>query len=208
MHYLIYKPFGMLSQFSKEGDKATLGDLSFAFERDVYPVGRLDADSEGLLLLTNDKSINHRLLDPRFAHERTYYVQVDGAITDEALQQLAEGVTITVDGKPHHTLPAIARRLNEPDLPPRNPPIRFRANIPTTWISLTLTEGKNRQVRKMTAAVGFPTLRLVRWAIGHLTAEGLAPADIRTLLESDITQLLTTNGSATARLPLRPRKRR
>jgi len=197
-----------MSQFSKEGDKPTLGDLSFAFERDVYPVGRLDADSEGLLLLTNDKSINHRLLDPRFAHERTYYVQVDGAVTDEALQQLAEGVTIAVDGKPHHTLPAIARRLDEPDLPLRNPPIRFRANIPTTWISLTLTEGKNRQVRKMTAAVGFPTLRLVRWAIGHLTAEGLAPADIRTLPESDITQLLTTNGSATARLPLRPRKRR
>ncbi|HEX9956354.1 MAG TPA: pseudouridine synthase, partial [Fibrella sp.] len=152
MHYLIYKPFGMLSQFSPEGDKPTLADLSFAFGRDVYPVGRLDADSEGLLLLTNDKSINHRLLDPRFAHERTYYVQVDGAVTDEALQQLAEGVTITVDGKPHHTYPAIARRIDEPDLPPRNPPIRFRAAIPTSWLALTLTEGKNRQVRKMTAA--------------------------------------------------------
>ena len=208
MHYLIYKPFGMLSQFSPEGDKQTLADLSFAFGRDVYPVGRLDADSEGLLLLTNDKSINHRLLDPRFAHERTYYVQVDGAVTDDALQQLAEGVTITVDGKPHHTYPAIARRIDEPDLPPRNPPIRFRAAIPTSWLALTLTEGKNRQVRKMTAAVGFPTLRLVRWAIGHLTAEGMRPADVRIVPESDITQLLTTNGPATTRLPVRPRKRR
>ncbi|MBO0947604.1 pseudouridine synthase [Fibrella forsythiae] len=208
MHYLIYKPFGMLSQFSPEGGKQTLAELSFAFDRDVYPVGRLDADSEGLLLLTNDKSINHRLLDPRFAHERTYFVQVDGAITDEALQQLAEGVTITVDGKPHHTYPAVARRIDEPNLPPRTPPIRFRAAIPTSWISLTLTEGKNRQVRKMTAAVGFPTLRLVRWAIGQLTAEGMQPADVRTIAESDITQLLNSNGSASPRVPVRPRKRR
>ncbi|WP_375445376.1 pseudouridine synthase [uncultured Fibrella sp.] len=208
MHYLIYKPFGMLSQFSAEGEKQTLADLSFAIERDVYPVGRLDADSEGLLLLTNDKSINHRLLDPRFAHERTYYVQVDGTVTDDALTKLADGVTITVDGKPHATLPAIARRIDEPALPPRNPPIRYRAAIPTSWIALTLTEGKNRQVRKMTAAVGFPTLRLVRWAIGHLTAEGMQPADVRAIPESDITQLLHTNGAATTRLPLRPRKRR
>ncbi|MEZ0538821.1 pseudouridine synthase [Fibrella arboris] len=208
MHYLLYKPFGMLSQFSQEGDKATLADLSFAFGRDVYPVGRLDADSEGLLLLTNDRSINHRLLDPRFAHERTYYVQVDGAITEEAVQQLTEGVSITVDGKMHRTLPAVARRIEEPDLPPRNPPIRFRATIPTSWISLTLTEGKNRQVRKMTAAVGFPTLRLVRWAIGHLTADGMQPADVQIVAESAITQLLNTHGAATTRLPLRPRKRR
>ena len=213
MHYLIYKPFGMLSQFSSEGterspNKQTLADLAVAFERDVYPVGRLDADSEGLLLLTNDTTVNHHLLDPKFAHERTYYVQVDGAVTDQALQQLAEGVVITVDGKPHHTLPAIARRMAEPDLPPRNPPIRFRASIPTSWISLTLTEGKNRQVRKMTAAVGFPTLRLVRWAIGHLTADGFNSAEVRNVPESDITQLLSTNGPATpARLPLRPRKR-
>lgn len=208
MHYLIYKPFGMLSQFSPEGGKETLADLPVTFERDVYPVGRLDADSEGLLLLTNDTSINHRLLDPRYAHERTYYVQVDGAITDEAVAQLAAGVTITVDGKPWHTLPAVARCLDKPDLPPRNPPIRFRANIPTSWITLTLTEGKNRQVRKMTAAVGFPTLRLVRWAIGHLTADGMQPGDVRTVSGTDITQLLNAHGATPARLPLRPRKRR
>ncbi len=180
MHYLIYKPFGMLSQFSKEGDKPTLADLPHVLRRDVYPVGRLDADSEGLLLLTSDKTVNHRLLDPRFAHPRTYYVQVDGAITDEAIQQLVDGVTITIDGKPHNTLPAQAQRLpDEPDLPARNPPVRFRANIPTSWIALTLTEGKNRQVRKMTAAVGFPTLRLVRWSIGHLTAAGMRPGEVR-----------------------------
>ena len=191
MHYLIYKPFGMLSQFSKEGDKPTLADLPHTFRRDVYPVGRLDADSEGLLLLTGDKAINHRLLDPRFAHQRTYYVQVDGAITDEAVQQLADGVTITVDGKPHHTLPALARQLpDEPNLPVRNPPIRFRANIPTSWIALTLTEGKNRQVRKMTAAVGFPTLRLVRWAIGHLTAAAMRPGEVRVLSETAVQELI------------------
>ena len=190
MHYLIYKPFTMLSQFSPEGDKPTLADLPCTFRRDVYPVGRLDADSEGLLILTGDKTINHRLLDPRFSHKRTYYVQVDGPITDEAIRQLTDGVMITVDGKPHHTLPAQARRLPaDPDLPARNPPIRFRANIPTSWIALTLTEGKNRQVRKMTAAVGFPTLRLVRWSIGHLTAAGMRPGEVRPLSEADIQEL-------------------
>lgn len=192
MHYLIYKPFGMLSQFSPEGNKATLADLPHTFRRDVYSVGRLDADSEGLLLLTSDKSVNHRLLDPRFAHQRTYYVQVDGDITDEAIRQLADGVMITVDRKPHRTMPAVARRLDaEPDLPARNPPIRFRANIPTSWIALTLTEGKNRQVRKMTAAVGFPTLRLVRWAIGQLTAQGMRPGEVRVLSETDVQELLS-----------------
>ena len=213
MHYLIYKPFGMLSQFSREGDKLTLADLPVAFDRDVYPVGRLDADSEGLLLLTNDKTINHRLLDPRYAHERTYYVQVDGMITDEAIAQLTDGVVITVDGKPYHTAPAIARRLpDEPDLPPRHPPVRYRASIPTSWVALTLTEGKNRQVRKMTAAVGFPTLRLVRWAIGHLTADGMQPAAVRELAPEELTNLLGTSPLPYARaiknLPIRSRKRR
>lgn len=218
MHYLLYKPYGMLSQFSSEGterspDKLTLADLPHAFAKDVYPVGRLDADSEGLLLLTDDRTINHRLLDPRYAHERTYYVQVDGAITDEALRQLTDGVTINVEGKPHHTRPAQARRLpDEPTLPPRNPPIRYRAAIPTTWIALTLTEGKNRQVRRMTAAVGFPTLRLVRWAIGHLTADGMQPGEVRELDPDELTKLLGTSRPTHARpaqnLPLRSRKRR
>ena len=178
MYYLLYKPMNMLSQFSREGDKATLADLAFRFPPDVYPVGRLDADSEGLLLLTSDKQLNHRLLNPRFRHNRTYYVQVEGTLTDEACAQLSSGVTISVDGKPYHTLPASARPLPEPALPPRVPPIRYRASIPTSWLAIALHEGKNRQVRRMTAAVGFPTLRLVRWAIESLTAEGMQPGEV------------------------------
>ena len=188
-YFLIYKPYGTLSQFSREGDKTTLADLVVDFPGDVYPVGRLDADSEGLLLLTNDKQLNHRLLNPKFRHNRTYYVQVEGALTDEACRQLSEGVTISVDGKPYHTLPADARPLMpEPDLPARNPPIRYRASIPTSWLAISLHEGKNRQVRRMTAAVGFPTLRLVRWAVESLTAEGMAPGDVCELSGTEVMQ--------------------
>ncbi|QKZ13036.1 pseudouridine synthase [Spirosoma sp. KUDC1026] len=186
MYYLIYKPYLMLSQFSNEGDKLTLADLAFDFPSDVYPVGRLDADSEGLLLLTSDKQLNHRLLNPKFRHNRTYYVQVDGALTTEACQQLSDGVTISVDGKKYATLPGNAQPLAEPNLPDRNPPIRYRATIPTSWLAISLHEGKNRQVRKMTAAVGFPTLRLVRWAIEGLTAEGMQPGDVRELSRAEV----------------------
>lgn len=186
MYFLIYKPYLMLSQFSREGNKPTLADLPYSFRHDVYPVGRLDADSEGLLLLTSDKQLNHRLLNPRFRHQRTYYAQVEGSITDQALAQLSNGVTISVDGKAYHTLPAQARLMAEPVLPDRNPPIRFRASIPTSWIALTLHEGKNRQVRKMTASVGFPTLRLVRWSIEQLTAEGMIPGDVRELSRQEV----------------------
>ncbi|GAB4050982.1 pseudouridine synthase [Spirosoma litoris] len=186
MYFLIYKPYLMLSQFSREGDKQTLADLDFDFPTDVYPVGRLDADSEGLLLLTNDKQLNHRLLNPKFRHNRTYYVQVDGALTEVACQQLRQGVTISVDGKAYRTLPADARIIAEPGLPERNPPIRYRATIPTSWLSISLHEGKNRQVRKMTAAVGFPTLRLVRWAIESLTAEGMVPGQVRELSRAEV----------------------
>jgi 23S rRNA pseudouridine2457 synthase len=193
MYFLIYKPYLMLSQFSpghgrQEGDMLTLADLEFDFPKDVYPVGRLDADSEGLLLLTSDKQLNHRLLNPKFKHNRTYYVQVDGQLTNEACKRLSEGVTISVDGKPYHTLPANARAIDEPNLPERNPPIRYRANIPTSWLSISLHEGKNRQVRKMTAAVGFPTLRLVRWAIESLTAVGMQPGNVRELSRVEVMQ--------------------
>lgn len=159
----------MLSQFTKEGDHPTLADLDFEFPKDVYPVGRLDADSEGLLLLTNDNGLKTKLLEPRNKHRRTYLVQVDGAATDEACDRLSKGVDISINGKPYRTLPAIAHLIAEPELPERDPPIRFRKNIPTSWISLTLHEGKNRQVRRMTAAVNFPTLRLVRGAIGGIS---------------------------------------
>lgn len=175
-YFLFHKPYQVLTQFSRDGDKQTLADLLPHLPKDVYPVGRLDYDSEGLLLLTNDRQLTHRLLDPKFNHPRTYWVQVEGAVTDEALEQLQQGVAISIDGKQHRTKPALAKRLgDQPDVSERNPPIRFRKNIPTTWIALTLTEGKNRQVRRMTAAVGFPTLRLIRYAVGSITLDGLEP---------------------------------
>jgi 23S rRNA pseudouridine2457 synthase len=175
---LFYKPYEVLSQFSPSGSKKTLADFFSALPKDCYPVGRLDYDSEGLLVLSSDKSLTHRLTDPRFAHERTYLVQVEGIITDEALRRLSSGTDIRIEGRNHRTRPARAQRLlQEPELPPRNPPIRFRKSVPVSWLSLTLTEGRNRQVRRMTAAVGFPTLRLVRYAIGEATIEGMMPGD-------------------------------
>jgi 23S rRNA pseudouridine2457 synthase len=145
-------------------------------------VGRLDFDSEGLLILTNDSSLNHRLLHPRFAHNREYWVQVEGQVTEEALRQLAAGPEINLNGKPYKTRSTVARAFtSSPDLPDRYPPIRFRKEIPTSWISLTLTEGKNRQVRKMTAKVGLPTLRLIRYRIEDLTIQGMAPGEMKRL---------------------------
>lgn len=186
--YLIaYKPFNVLTQFSGEKPEETLQVLQYDFSKDVYPVGRLDKDSEGLLLLTNDKRLNHRLLDPKFRHEREYWVQVENRPTPEALQRLSQGLLLK-DGK---TLPAQAHLLAaEPVLPPRDPPIRYRANIPTAWMRLSLIEGRNRQVRRMTAAVGFPTLRLVRWRIETLTLEGLFPGQVRALTPAEETTLL------------------
>ncbi len=169
--YLAFnKPYAVLSQFTQpaEGGKRTLSE--FGFPPGVYSIGRLDYDSEGLLLLSDDPALNNYLLAPDRAHPRTYLVQVDGIPTAAALRRLAEGVEI--EGR--RTRPAIAELLPEPpDLPERSVPIRVRKAIPTAWISLTLTEGRNRQVRRMTAAVGYPTLRLVRRAIGALTLDAL-----------------------------------
>jgi len=177
---LFYKPFEVLSQFSASENKKTLADFLHGLPKDCYPIGRLDYDSEGLIVISNDKSLSHRLTDPRFAHPRRYLVQVEGLISDEAIRQLSEGVTLRIDGKIFRTKPALATRLSEePMLPPRNPPIRFRKSVPTSWLSLTLTEGRNRQVRRMTAAVGYPTLRLIRAAIGPYTLEGLTPGTLR-----------------------------
>lgn len=189
-YYIFYKPYGVLSQFSKEGEKQTLADFFKDIPKNIYPVGRLDFDSEGLLLLTDDKAITHRLLEPSFAHARTYWVQVDGMINDEAIKKLEAGVTINVNGKMYRTKKAVAKKFeNEPEVPERNPPIRFRKNIPTSWISLTLTEGKNRQVRKMTAAVGFPTLRLIRYSIGKVTIENLSPGSYKELDANQVKML-------------------
>jgi len=144
----------------------------------VYPVGRLDRDSEGLVLLTDDGALQHRLSDPKFEHPRTYWVQVEGIPSARAIENLAQGVII----QSYRTRPCKARLLeHDPDLPPRNPPIRFRKNVPTSWIEITLTEGRNRQVRRMTAAIGHPTLRLVRVAMGDWTLEGLKPGQWRDL---------------------------
>ncbi|MBX9721802.1 MAG: pseudouridine synthase [Candidatus Obscuribacterales bacterium] len=165
-----FKPFGVLSQFSKEADsdKRTLAD--FDFPKEVYPIGRLDFDSEGLLLLSDDGRLNSALLEPRYGHRRTYYSQVERIPSPDAIQRLRTGVLI--EGR--KTQPAEAKLLDfEPCLPEREVPIRFRKNVPTAWIELILGEGKNRQVRRMTAAVGHPTLRLVRIAIGNLYMEDL-----------------------------------
>ena len=167
-YFVIYKPYGYLSQFTREHEThKVLGDL-YNFPKDVYPVGRLDKDSEGLLLLTNDNKLNHRLLNPDFRHKRTYWVQVEGQITEEAILQLSQGVDIKINKKTYHTLPAAARILASPSLPDRDPPIRFRKNVPDSWLELTLSEGKNRQVRRMCAKVGFPVLRLVRVRIENI----------------------------------------
>jgi 23S rRNA pseudouridine2457 synthase len=179
-YYIIYKPYLVLSQFTAENDQQkTLKDF-FDVPADVYPVGRLDQDSEGLLVLTNDTSLNQRLLHPSFEHEREYWVQVDGAITSSALTALENGIAISVNGKRYLTKKCRARLIDPaPAVPERFPPIRFRKDIPTSWISLTLTEGKNRQVRRMTAAAGFPTLRLIRYRVEGVNIDGMQPGDIR-----------------------------
>jgi len=157
------KPYGVLSQFKKEAPHhRTLAE--FGFPEKVYPIGRLDWDSEGLLLLTDERKWNEFLLHPRHTHERTYHAQVEGIATEEAMAELRKGVLI----QRYKTKPCDARLIADPGYPPRDPPIRFRLTVPTSWIRLKLIEGKNRQIRRMTAAVGFPTLRLVRVAIGKL----------------------------------------
>ncbi len=189
-YFQIYKPFQVLSQFSAEGNKQTLMDF-FKVPKDVYPVGRLDYDSEGLLLLTNDKALNHQLLHPKFEHTRSYWVQVDGAINATAIDQLQKGVDINIDGKIYHTKKLIAKIFeNPPTTIARNPPIRFRKEIPAPWIELILSEGKNRQIRKMTAKIGFPTLRLIRYSIEGLSLNQMQPGEMIALTQQEIYQKL------------------
>lgn len=169
------KPYGILSQFTKQApDHRTLAE--FGFPKDVYPLGRLDWDSEGLLLLSDEKAWNDLLLHPRHRHERTYHVQVEGLATADAMTRLGKGVLI----QGWKTQPCQAR-VFEASYPERNPPIRFRLSVPTSWIELKLTEGKNRQVRRMTAAVGFPALRLIRTAIGKFELGDLPAGQWREL---------------------------
>jgi 23S rRNA pseudouridine2457 synthase len=180
----LHKPYGVLSQFTPERDSKWRTLADFKFPRDVYPLGRLDADSEGLLLLSNESGLNTRLLDPQNAHRREYWVQVERVPDEAALTRLRSGVPIG----DYQTKPCQARRLDPPPVvPPRAPPIRHRASVPDAWIALELTEGKNRQVRRMTAAVGHPTLRLIRVRIGQLALDALhlAPGEWRELLDPE-----------------------
>jgi 23S rRNA pseudouridine2457 synthase len=169
---LFNKPFGVLSQFTDRGSPTVRSTLSdFIAVKGVYPAGRLDRDSEGLLLLCDDGQLQARIAEPRFKMPKTYLVQVEGDPQDAALERLRNGVMLK-DGM---TLPAEIARIDQPDLWARTPPIRERKSIPDSWLKLTIREGRNRQVRRMTAAVGLPTLRLVRWSIGDWTVAGIAP---------------------------------
>lgn len=182
MNLLLFnKPFQVLSQFTSTDGKKSLRD--FLRAPGMRAAGRLDYDSEGLLLLTDSGAIQSRLADPKWKVEKVYFAQVEGEVTDAALERLRKGVELN-DGP---TLPARAERIDEPDwLWPRDPPIRFRKAIPTSWIRLAIREGRNRQVRRMTAAVGFPTLRLMRWSVGPWTIEGLPPAQYREVDEREL----------------------
>ena len=173
---LFNKPYGVLSQFTDRGSPTTRATLSdYITVKGVYPAGRLDRDSEGLLLLTDDGRLQARIADPRFKLPKTYLVQVEGDPQDADLEPLRKGVRLN-DGV---TLPAEVARIDPPDLWLRDPPIRVRKSVPDRWLAITIREGRNRQVRRMTAAIGLPTLRLVRWRVGDWTAEGIAPGAFR-----------------------------
>lgn len=182
---LFNKPYGVVCQFSPDGRHPTLKD--FIPIADVYAAGRLDTDSEGLLILTDDGRLQHQLAHPMHKLPKTYWVQVDGEITDDALKMLAQGV----DLGDFVTQPAQVERIAEPaGLWPRTPPVRYRKHLPTSWIALTITEGKNRQVRRMTAKAGYPTLRLIRARIGGFVLDDLTPGQYRSVAENEIANIL------------------
>jgi 23S rRNA pseudouridine2457 synthase len=179
-HLILFnKPYGVLPQFTDKGTEGSPRPTLSAFidVPNVYPAGRLDMDSEGLMLLTDDGRLQAQIADPRHKMPKSYLVQVEGAVGDDALQKLRSGLKLN-DGM---TLPALAEAIEPPALWPRDPPIRVRKTVPDSWIRLTIREGRNRQVRRMTAAVGHPTLRLVRWSVGDWSVEGLPPGKWRDL---------------------------
>ena len=188
-HYILFhKPYGVLSRFTREAGWDSLSSFG-PFPRDVYPVGRLDVDSEGLLLLTNDNEVKHRLATPAFGHRRTYLVQVERTPTNDALRKLRTGIPL--NGV--RTLPAEVRLLKtDPAIPPRTVPIRYRKTVETRWLEIVLREGRNRQVRRMTAAVGHPTLRLVRTAVRCLHLGDLPPGSLRELSDAEVEELKGT----------------
>lgn len=188
IYFKLYKPYGYLSQFTKEIDgHFCLSDLPYSIPTDVYPIGRLDKDSEGLLLLSNDKSLVDRILNPKSELEKTYWVQVEGIPDLEDLKKLQDGVTIKVKtGKYHKTLPCTAKLINPTDIPERDPPIRKRLTIPTSWCEIKISEGKNRQVRKMFAKIGYPVLRLIRTKIGNISVSEMNIGELRTFKKTDL----------------------
>jgi 23S rRNA pseudouridine2457 synthase len=181
-YYILYKPYRVLCQFSSAPGKLTLADV-LQVPKDVYPVGRLDYESEGMLLLTNDIRLHTQLLHPTFAHPRAYWVQVEGQITPDAVIPLYQGIAIRIKRRIYHTLPlpmgAIEFLTEAPPVPARHPPIRYRKHVPTSWISIRLYEGKYHQIRKMMAAIGYPVLRLIRYAIGQLQIGSMRPGEYR-----------------------------
>ena len=176
LYFVIHKPYKVLSQYTSEDGNQGLGSL-YQLPKDVYPVGRLDLDSEGLLILTNDKKLNQALLDPSNKHRRTYWVEVEGEPDQKSIQELITGVTINVNGKQYRTMQADVRRIH-PSVSERTPPVNYTKHPITSWLEISLTEGKNRQVRKMTAKVGHPTLRLIRVAIESLQLQPLESGGI------------------------------
>ncbi|MEM8894182.1 MAG: pseudouridine synthase [Bacteroidota bacterium] len=177
LYFIIHKPYKVLSQFTDEDGNPGLGSL-FELPKDVYPVGRLDLDSEGLLILTNDRKLNQRLLDPKFAHWRKYWVQVEGEPHIDAITQLQTGIEVNLKGKKHHTLPAKVSALEPTGIIERVPPVNFKKHPITSWWEISLCEGKNRQVRRMFAGVGHPVLRLIRVAIEDLSLFPLGSGEI------------------------------
>lgn len=190
-YFLLHKPFGVLSQFTHEGGHKSLADIDFDWPSDVYPVGRLDTDSEGLLLLTNDKRLNSELLSPERGHPRTYHAQVEGEPDYKDIRTLQAPMVLKIKGKEFTTRPCRASILSpRPNHPDRTPPIRVRKTVPDSWISISLTEGKNRQVRKMTAKAGFPTLRLIRVSIGPFKLGEIKTGEVREVYFEEIEKLL------------------
>ncbi len=188
-YFIVYKPFQVLCQFTSEDNKKTLADF-FSLPRNVYPVGRLDYDSEGLLILTDDKKLNALLLSPQYNHEREYYVQVEGEITTEAINDLCNGVTIKIKSGNYFTKKCKAEKLKTPIFAERMPPVRYRKTVTDSWIKIILTEGKNRQVRKMTSSVGYPTLRLIRHRIELISLNNMAPGELKKISKQELYNLL------------------
>ena len=186
-YFIVYKPYKTLSQFTSTYDeKKTLADY-FSVTKNIYPVGRLDEDSEGLLILTNDKKLNHHLLNPEFEHEREYWVQVEGKISGEAVMQMQQELQLNIKGKQHQIKSSVIKIFDEaPAVEERIPPVRYRASVPTSWIKIILKEGKNRQIRKMTAQVGFPTLRLIRYRIEKIELNDMKPGTMIELSQKSI----------------------